>query len=131
MTHALDTNTVVDFFRNQGNVCDRFFSHTPGTIAIPAVVAYELRLGLALAEAGRRRTEALETFLADLPLLPFDDACSRQAAAIRAHLQKKGTPIGPMDVLIAATAKAHGLTLVTHNTGEFKRVPGLMVEDWL
>lgn len=131
MTHALDTNTVVDFFREQGNVCDHFFSHTPGDIAIPAIVAYELRLGVALSDGGRRRVEALETFLADLPLLPFDDACSRQAAVIRTHLQKKGTPIGPMDVLIAATAKAHGLTLVTHNTREFKRVPGLLLEDWL
>jgi tRNA(fMet)-specific endonuclease VapC len=63
-------------------------------------------------------------------VLEFDQEDGRQAGEIRAHLASKGTPIGPYDVLIAGQAKARKLTLVTHNTIEFKRVPGLKVEDW-
>ncbi len=64
------------------------------------------------------------------PVLEFDHDDARQAGEIRAHLASKGTPIGPYDVLIAGQAKARKLTLVTHNTTEFTRVPGLKVEDW-
>jgi tRNA(fMet)-specific endonuclease VapC len=64
------------------------------------------------------------------PVLEFDREDARQASEIRAHLASKGTPIGPYDVLIAGQAKARKLTLVTHNTTEFTRVPGLKVEDW-
>ena len=64
------------------------------------------------------------------PVLEFDQEDARQAGEIRAHLASKGTPIGPDDVLIAGQAKARKLTLVTHNTTEFQRVPSLKVEDW-
>lgn len=63
-------------------------------------------------------------------VLEFDEEDARQAGQIRAHLASKGTPIGPYDVLIAGQAMARGLTLVTHDTSEFQRVPGLKVEDW-
>ena len=62
--------------------------------------------------------------------LPFDDAAASVYAIIRAHLESAGTPIGPYDLQIAAIALANGLTLVTHNTREFSRVPGLLLEDW-
>jgi hypothetical protein len=64
------------------------------------------------------------------PVLEFDQEDARPAGEIRAHLPSKGMPIGPYDVLIAGQAKARKLTLVTHNTTEFTRVPGLKVEDW-
>lgn len=62
--------------------------------------------------------------------MPFDDAAAHSYAAIRAALEKQGQPIGPNDTLIAAIALANGLTVVTHNAGEFSRVPGLLFEDW-
>jgi tRNA(fMet)-specific endonuclease VapC len=62
--------------------------------------------------------------------LPFDDACAEQYGQIRNELESDGTPIGPNDLLISAVARAHGLTLVTHNVGEFSRVIGLRLEDW-
>jgi tRNA(fMet)-specific endonuclease VapC len=71
------------------------------------------------------RVDALQ-----FPVLEFDQEDARQAGEVRAHLASKGTPIGPYDVLIAGQAKARKLTLVTHNTTEFQRVPGLKVEDW-
>jgi len=71
------------------------------------------------------RVDALQ-----FPVLEFDQEDARQAGEIRAHLASKGTPIGPFDVLIAGQAKARNLTLVTHNTSEFRRVEGLRVEDW-
>ena len=71
------------------------------------------------------RVDALQ-----FPVLKFDQENARHAGEVRAHLASKGTPIGPYDVLIAGQARARKLTLVTHNTTEFQRVPGLKVEDW-
>lgn len=79
----------------------------------------------AVVEKNVVRVDALQ-----FPVLEFDLEDARQAGQVRAHLASKGTPIGPYDVLIAGQAKARELTLVTHNTSEFKRVPGLKVEDW-
>ena len=76
-------------------------------------------------ETNVARVDALQ-----FPVLEFDHEDARQAGEIRAYLASKGTPIGPFDVLIAGQAKARKLTLVTHNTTEFRRVPGLKVEDW-
>jgi tRNA(fMet)-specific endonuclease VapC len=72
----------------------------------------------------------LETFFAPYEILPFDDAAARRFGEIRASLEKQGTPIGPYDLQIAAVALANGCVVVTHNTREFSRVSGLLVEDW-
>ena len=77
--------------------------------------------------AGKR---LLTSFFAPLISLPFDDACAEEYGALRATLAAAGRPIGPNDLLIAATALAHDLTLVTHNLREFSRVAGLKIEDW-
>ncbi len=71
-----------------------------------------------------------ERFVSSFRVLPFDDDAARIYAGVRAELEKKGTPIGSNDMLIVATALAHGATLVTLNDGEFKRVPGLRIECW-
>jgi tRNA(fMet)-specific endonuclease VapC len=72
----------------------------------------------------------LARFFATLISLPFDDRCAEEYGFIRADLEHAGTPIGPNDLMLAATARAHDLVLVTHNTREFSRVSGLQIEDW-
>ena len=102
----------------------------PSDIAIPAIVAYEVWVGvLGSRNAAARRTQ-FEQFLAMLDVLPFDvNACAR-AAELRHALELKGQSIGPLDTLIAATALVNNGTLVTHNTREFSRVKGLTLVDW-
>jgi tRNA(fMet)-specific endonuclease VapC len=102
--------------------------HRPGEIAVSSIVAHELYYG-----AFRSRRAAENVSLIDklqFEVLEFDIEDARQSGKIRAFLSSKGTPIGPYDVLIAGQAIARKLVLVTHNVGEFKRVPELLVEDW-
>lgn len=127
---VLDTNTVAYFFRGEGCVAPRLLATAPRDIALPAIVAYELRYGIARLPAATRRAEQLETLLAWITILPFDDRSSRLAADLRAQLERAGPPIGPHDILIAATALAAQATLVTRNVAEFSRVPGLRLENW-
>ena len=82
------------------------------------------------AKCGRPRIERTYQFAAPFTSLPFDDAAADVCSRIRHHLESQGTPIGPYDLQIAAIALANGCTLVRHNTAEFRRVPGLLVEDW-
>lgn len=84
-----------------------------------------------MAKSGSARNrQALERFLAPLELMPFDAAAMERYGQLRARLEKQGTPIGPLDLLIAAHAAALGSTLVTNNLREFERVPGLALENW-
>jgi len=108
-----------------------FISSTaPREIGIPAVVLYELEVGIARSPDPKRRRQALDTLLRLTRILPFEETSARAAAGLRAGLERTGAPIGPLDTLIAGTALAHGATLVTHNIAEFSRVPGLRVVDW-
>ena len=125
--YATDANTVIYYFKGHPNVVRRLHSTSPHQFAIPAVVLFELEVGTAGATARRDALDALTRICA---ILPFDEAAAKRAAAIRNELSKTGKLIGPLDTLIAATALANGLTLVTHNTAEFSRVPGLLLEDW-
>jgi tRNA(fMet)-specific endonuclease VapC len=93
-------------------------------------VLYELEVGIAKSTSPRKRLGPLEQLISFVQTLPFGAAEARAFAAIRSSLEKKGTPIGPYDVLIAGTAKACSATLVTRNTWEFKRVQGLALENW-
>ena len=130
MIYALDTNAIAYFFRGEGRVAERILACRPRDIAVPAIVAYELRYGIARMPDPARRSSELESFLASATILPFDDDCSRLAARTRAALERIGTAIGPLDTMIAATALAARAVLVTRNVREFGRVPGLSVEDW-
>jgi tRNA(fMet)-specific endonuclease VapC len=124
----LDTNAVIDLLRGNERLRARVRQHMPDDFAIPAVAAHELFYG---AYRSQRRTENLARLESlRLLVLEFDKEDARQAGEIRAMLAAAGTPIGPYDVLIAGQARARGLVLVTHNTGEFQRVSGLQVEDW-
>jgi tRNA(fMet)-specific endonuclease VapC len=128
--YALDTNSLSYFLKGRGRVGERLLAQPPTKVGLPAVVLYELVYGASRSQAPPDLRARLEPLLRSLPILPFGEAEARTAARIRADLETAGRPIGPHDVLIAATALAHGATLVTRNVREFRRVKGLRVEDW-
>jgi tRNA(fMet)-specific endonuclease VapC len=130
MMYALDTNSVIYFFKGLGKVPERVLSTAPRSLAIPAIVLYELEVGIAKSSAPARRRTQLGQLLTLLNVLPFGADEARVAARIRAKLEMAGTPIGTPDTLIAGTAMRHGATLVTRNLQEFRRVEGLALEDW-
>lgn len=127
---ALDTNTLVYYFKGIGRVADHLRAVSPRDIGIPMIVLYELEVGIARSRNPGKRRAALEQVLSVVHTLPFDERAARSAALVRADLEAAGTPIGPLDTLIAGTALANSATLVTHNTLEFSRVRGLQLLDW-
>jgi tRNA(fMet)-specific endonuclease VapC len=128
---ALDTNTLIYFFKGAGRVGERLRNTSPREIGIPAVVLYELEVGVALSPQRENRRRALDAFLQVTQVLPLDEVAARAAATVRRTLERAGTTIGPLDTLIAGTALAHSAVLVTHNTRAFGRVSGLKLIDWL
>lgn len=131
MRYMLDTNTLIYYFKGLGAVSKRFLSIPPNEIAIPTIVIYELEVGIAKSTSPRKRKAQLEELSSLVSIIPFRYSEAQWAAKIRVKLEKQGMPIGPYDVLIAATALANGSTLITHNTKEFERIEGLKIEDWL
>jgi len=119
---ALDTNTVIYFFKGMGRVAENLGKEAPRDIAIPAVVLYELEVGIARSTRPRQRRESLDALLEVIHILPFDECAASASAEVRG--------LGLIDTLIAGTALAHSATLVTHNTKEFSRVRGLRLLDW-
>ncbi|MCK7481415.1 MAG: type II toxin-antitoxin system VapC family toxin [Candidatus Moduliflexus flocculans] len=131
MKYLLDTCTVSDFVKGQPNVLARIKAISPALIAVSALTRMEVEYGLALnADRARKLAPVLQAFFSTISTLPFEVADALAAAAIRAALKTKGQPIGAYDVLIAGTALARGLVVVTSNVGEFQRIGGLQVEDW-
>lgn len=128
--YMLDTNTLIYFFKGMGEVEKNLFAHSPKDIFIPSIVIYELQVGIAKSNSPQKREQQLATLLEQVNIIQFGEKEAKISALIRANLEKKGTPIGAMDILIAGSAKAHNLTLVTHNTKEFIRVESLSLEDW-
>src|SRR5690606_36727798 len=102
----------------------------PTDIAVSTVVVYELETGVAKSSEPAKRRGQLDRLLQAMAVLPFGVEEAKAAAAIRARLAEDGTPIGPMDTLIAGTAVAHRAVLVTRNDRELERVPSLVVQDW-
>jgi len=128
--YVLDTNSFIYFFKGMGRVAERLLSTAPREVALPAVVLYELELGLAKSSSPERRRSQVDELVRRVAILPFGHGEAQVTARIRADLERAGKPIGPLDFLIAGTALANGATLVTHNTKEFGRVGGLSLEDW-
>lgn len=126
----LDTNTVIDYFRGKGKVAEHLLALPPSEVGLPAVVAYEVWIGVLGSQNAQRRQSQLERFLSVVAVVPFDAMVARRAAQLRHALERRGEGIGPMDTLIAATALAHNATLVTRNVKEFGRVQGLAVSNW-
>jgi tRNA(fMet)-specific endonuclease VapC len=132
VTHLLDTNSCVDHLRRgvASTVTTKLAAAPPGSVVICSVVVAELHYG---AHRSVRKTETLsqvQAFCSRFQSLSFDDPAAEEYGRIRANLTAAGSIIGPNDLLIAAIALASDLTLVTNNTQEFARVPGLKVEDW-
>ena len=130
MKYVLDTNTLIYFFKGLGNVSDRLLARPPNDIWIPAIVLFELEVGIGKSNRLKKRREQLNEFLSLINIIPFGYEEAICASDIRIKLERKGIPIGPYDILIAASALAAKATLVTHNTKEFKRVGALKIEDW-
>ena len=128
--YILDTNTLIYFFKGIGNVSTRLLQTPPRSIGIPAIVLFELEVGIAKSSSPKKRRLQLENLTATVNILPFSHEEVKFAAAIRVDLENRGKPIGPYDVLIAGTALANKGVLVTHNTSEFVRIKGLQLEDW-
>ena len=127
----LDTNICIHVINAKPPaVLERFRQHRMGEIGLSSVVAAELAYGVAKSCSARNR-QALEMFLAPLIILPFDEAALWAYGELRAELERKGTPIGALDTMIAAHALSQQSTLVTNNTREFARVPGLPLENWV
>jgi tRNA(fMet)-specific endonuclease VapC len=129
MRYLLDANAVIALLNDRASkAARRLRREKPGDVAISAIVAHELFYG-----AFKSRRASGNVALVDalqFAVLEFDKEDARQAGAIRATLAARGRPIGPYDVLIAGQAVARSMILVTHNTQELERVPGLRIEDW-
>ena len=134
MSYLLDTNSVIDHLRQgqSSKVTPRLAGAPPGSVFLCSVVLAELIYGAI--HSGTTHQAANLALIAQLRAqfvsLPFDDQAAEEYGRIRSHLTVRGTPIGPNDLMIAAIALTNRVTLVTHNTGEFSRVPGLPLEDW-
>ena len=130
MRYLLDTNAWIHYLKHSGSPVEARLRRTPAQeVAVCSVVLAELLHGARKYEKRDDRVARVERTLHPYRSLPFDDAAARRYAEIRDILETRGQVIGPNDLLIAAIALAHGLTIVTNNR-EFSRVPGLNVEDW-
>jgi len=128
--YVLDTNTLIYYFKGQGQVAQNFAKVPAQEISIPTIVIFELQVGIAKSTSPKKRTQQLQQILSQVNLISFDYDAALAAAKIRAQLEKQGSSIGSMDILIAGTALALQATLVTHNIKEFSRVSGLAIADW-
>jgi len=127
----LDTNICIHIINAKpAAVLQRFRDFRLGDIGLCSVVAAELAYGVAKSGSVRNR-QALDLFLAPLTILPFDEAALWAYGDLRAELERRGTPIGALDTLIAAHALSLQATLVTNNLSEFLRVPGLQLDNWV
>ena len=130
MRFALDTNTISYAVRGSGGVRVGLARIRAGDVGIPSMCVFEVLRGAYKRNVGAARHRLLNEFLQSYPTIEFDAVAADHAARIDAELAAAGVPIGRMDGLIAGTARARALTLVTRNLTEFARVPGLTTVDW-
>lgn len=132
MKFMLDTNICIYIIKQRPeSVLERFASHPVGDIGLSVITLAELEYGVSKSGNPSRNREALELFTSPLEVAAFDQPATVAYGKLRALLERKGRPIGSMDMLIAAHALSLGTRLVTNNIDEFKRVPGLRVENWV
>jgi tRNA(fMet)-specific endonuclease VapC len=130
IAYLLDTNTVSFYIRSSSPALERRLRRTPAArVGLSVVTEMELRYGLAR-NPRLRIAPLVEEFLSGITVLPLTSEVARVYGRIRAQLETAGTPIGPLDLMIATQAVASRATLVTNNTKEFRRVRGLRCEDW-
>jgi tRNA(fMet)-specific endonuclease VapC len=132
MRFMLDTDSCIALIKRKGaKMLGRITSLAPGEVGLSAVSLAELRFGVAKSAQKETNARALDAFLLPLEIVDFDETTAGVYGEVRAALEKAGTPIGPLDTQIGAHALSLGAVLVTHNVREFRRIPGLAVEDWL
>ena len=132
MRFMLDTNICIYIIKKKPpKILKRFRTFELSDITISSITLAELEYGIAKSNRPQQNREALSGFLAPLEILPFDDHAASHYGEIRAYLESKGKSIGPIDMLIASHAISLSITLITNNTREFKRIPGLQLENWL
>ena len=130
--YLLDTNTCIYFMKGTyPRLTEKLFSLDPSNLLISSVTVFELEYGAEKSKWGEKTRQQLALFLSPFTILPFDGSDALTAGRIRGILQRQGAPIGPYDVLIAAQGVNRGVPIVTHNTGEFNRIPGILLEDWV
>lgn len=131
MKLMLDTNICIYIIKQQpAAVLKHFLAYQAGDICISSITLSELRYGVAKSKHREKNAKALDEFIIPLDIASFDEEAALAYGDIRTTLEKAGMPIGAMDMLIAAHAVSLGVTLVTNNTREFSRIPGLVVVDW-
>ena len=131
MTYMLDTNICIYAIKNKPEqVLEKLKQNLSNGICISAITLAELQHGVEKNMNPEKNSMALLQFLSILDILPFDDLAAVEYGKICAYLQKRGTPIGTMDMLIAAHAKTENLIIVTNNVRKFERVPDLKIENW-
>lgn len=127
----LDTNACIQLWQRKNLIVRRYFvQHSPADIALCSVVKAELLFGALRSELKESNLQLLQNLFAPLHSFDFDDNAAEHYAQIRADLTTQGRLIGANDLMIAAIARANKATLITHNTGEFCRVQGLLIKDW-
>jgi tRNA(fMet)-specific endonuclease VapC len=130
MIYLLDTNVCIAAMRGNPKVVRSLSTHSPEDFAVSMVTVFELFAGVCRCKSPESEREKVSAFLEPLHLLPFDWGSALKTAEIRFQLERLGQKIGPYDLQLSGQAVALDLTLVTHNTREFKRVNGLQLEDW-
>ena len=131
MTHLLDTNACIAHLRSaNSSVTRELKKRAPGDVVLCSVVKAELLFGARRSRDVQKNLQQLAPFFAGFASLPFDDVAADAYSDARAVLVAAGTPIGPNDMLIAAIALANHIVLVSRNVAEFRRVPGLQIENW-
>ena len=130
MRYMLDTNMCIYAQKKNPAVLEKIKENWENGLYISSITLAELEYGVKYSSVPEKNAIALMKFLSIVEVLPFDADAAIEYGDICASLRKKGTPIGNMDMLISAHARSENLTLITHNTREFERVDGLMLDDW-
>lgn len=131
MNYLLDTCVVSDFFKKVPTTIEHFKSISPKQILISTISLMEIEYGLNLNPQKEQKIRPIwEALLSKIKIVPFTESCAKATASIRSDLKNSGKLIGPYDILIAGTAIAHDLIVVTSNVNEFARISSLTIEDW-
>ena len=131
MRFMLDTDTCINLIRKRSDkILARLKRRRPEDVCVSAVTLSELEYGAAKSAAPAKNRLALMEFMTPIGVVPYDDTVAESYGLVRAEIEGMGTPIGPLDTMIAAHAVSLGLIVVTGNEGEFCRVSGLKVQNW-
>jgi tRNA(fMet)-specific endonuclease VapC len=130
MTHLLDTNICSAHIKRPAGLAHRFFQHAGG-LAVPTIVMAELYTGAHKHAKSSRLLTGIADLLQEVTILDFDLACAEKFGEVNGDLLRTGITVPPLDLLIASVALVHDLTLVTHNTADYRNIPNFRLDDWL